>query len=188
MISLIRHFLKTKKFHKTLEYYNFHHFLLKDRNFVHWRAGVIYYFGSQTCKFFKFRVILRFINVIFDDSSDLPITLTCLLFKAETFDVFISYINSIYVFVWGPAYFSTPTFPNISQHRLSYWLATFQGHFLATHWTPYHAIVDFWTKNLLEILPLRFTKARRVMCGGARETHWATCQNGVTSSKTKGFL
>ena len=28
----------------------------------------------------------------------------------------------------------------------------------------------------------------RVWCGGARETHLATCHNGVTSSKTKEFL
>ena len=37
-------------------------------------------------------------------------------------------------------------------------------------------------------LPLRFRKARRVWCGGARETHWAPCHDGVTSNKTKEFL
>ena len=37
-------------------------------------------------------------------------------------------------------------------------------------------------------LPLRFTKAVRFWCGGAQETHWATCHNGVTHSKTKEFL
>ena len=39
-----------------------------------------------------------------------------------------------------------------------------------------------------ENLPLRFRKAGRVLCGGTRETHWATCHNGVTLSKTKEFL
>ena len=29
-------------------------------------------------------------------------------------------------------------------------------------------------------LPLRFSKAGREFCGGALETHWATCHNGVT--------
>ena len=38
------------------------------------------------------------------------------------------------------------------------------------------------------VLPLRFRKAGRVWCGGARETHWATCHNEVTSCKTKEFL
>ena len=37
-------------------------------------------------------------------------------------------------------------------------------------------------------LPLRFRKARRVWCGGAREIHWATCHNRVTPSYTKEFL
>ena len=37
-------------------------------------------------------------------------------------------------------------------------------------------------------LPWRFRKAGRVWCGGARETHWATCYNEVTPSKTKEFL
>ena len=34
-------------------------------------------------------------------------------------------------------------------------------------------------------LPSRFWKAGRVWCGDARETHWATCHNEVTPSKTK---
>ena len=38
------------------------------------------------------------------------------------------------------------------------------------------------------MLPLRFRKAGRVWCGGAREPHWATCHNGVTPSKTKEVL
>ena len=37
-------------------------------------------------------------------------------------------------------------------------------------------------------VPLRFRKAGRVLCGGARETHWATCHNEVTPSKSKEFL
>ena len=37
-------------------------------------------------------------------------------------------------------------------------------------------------------VPLRFRKAGRVWCGGARETHWATCHNGLTPSKTKEFF
>ena len=39
-----------------------------------------------------------------------------------------------------------------------------------------------------KIIPLRFRKAGRLWCGGARETHWATCHNRVTPSKTKEFL
>ena len=38
------------------------------------------------------------------------------------------------------------------------------------------------------IIPLRFRKAGRVWCGGARDTHSATCHDGVTPSKTKKFL
>ena len=38
------------------------------------------------------------------------------------------------------------------------------------------------------LLLLRFRKAGRVWCDGARETHWATCHNIVTPSKTKEFL
>ena len=38
------------------------------------------------------------------------------------------------------------------------------------------------------LLLLKFSKAGRVSCGGARETHWATCHNGVTPSKTKEFF
>ena len=34
-------------------------------------------------------------------------------------------------------------------------------------------------------IALRFRRAGRVWCGGARGTHWATCHNGVTVSKTK---
>ena len=37
-------------------------------------------------------------------------------------------------------------------------------------------------------VPLRFRKAERVWCGGARGTHWATCHNRMTPSKTKEFL
>ena len=37
-------------------------------------------------------------------------------------------------------------------------------------------------------VPLRFRKVARVWCGGARETHWATCHNEVSLSKTKEFL
>ena len=39
-----------------------------------------------------------------------------------------------------------------------------------------------------EKIPLKFRKAGRVWCGGARETHWVTCHNRVTSSKTKESL
>ena len=37
-------------------------------------------------------------------------------------------------------------------------------------------------------IPLRFRKAGRVCCGGARETQWVKCHNGVTPTKTKEFL
>ena len=41
-------------------------------------------------------------------------------------------------------------------------------------------------KSVCEIfVPLRFWKAGRAWCGGARETYWPTCQNEVTFSKTK---
>ena len=46
-------------------------------------------------------------------------------------------------------------------------------------------------KNLklkIHSVPLRFRKVGRVRCGGARETHLATCHNGVTPIKTKEFL
>ena len=39
-----------------------------------------------------------------------------------------------------------------------------------------------------QFLPLRYRKAGRVLYCGARETHLATCHNGVTHSKTKEFL
>ena len=39
-----------------------------------------------------------------------------------------------------------------------------------------------------KIVSVRFRKAGRVWCGDARETHWATCHNGVSPSKTKEFL
>ena len=38
------------------------------------------------------------------------------------------------------------------------------------------------------LLPLRFRKAGKVWCGGARETYWATCHNEVTVSKMKQSL
>ena len=44
------------------------------------------------------------------------------------------------------------------------------------------------TSGPQNILPLRFRKAGRVWLGGARETHSATCHNGVTPSRTKEFL
>ena len=37
-------------------------------------------------------------------------------------------------------------------------------------------------------VPFRFRKAGKVWSGGARETHWATSHNGVTSSKTEEFF
>ena len=43
----------------------------------------------------------------------------------------------------------------------------------------------FW---FLVLLPLRFRKVGRLWCGGARETYWATCHEGMTHSETKGFL
>ena len=46
----------------------------------------------------------------------------------------------------------------------------------------------FWLiRNKLNI-PVRFKKAGRVWCGGARKTHCATCHTEVTRSKTKDFL
>ena len=55
------------------------------------------------------------------------------------------------------------------------------------------SIETLWKKikNILmgstfsERLPSRFMKAGKVWCGGALETHWATCQYGVIVSKTK---
>ena len=44
------------------------------------------------------------------------------------------------------------------------------------------------TQRILLHRPLRIRKVGRVWCGGARETHGATCHNGVTPSKTKEFL
>ena len=38
-----------------------------------------------------------------------------------------------------------------------------------------------WSLNQL-FIPLRLRKAGRVMRGGARETDWATCYNGLTTS------
>ena len=43
-------------------------------------------------------------------------------------------------------------------------------------------------KHTLILLPLRFWKTRKFWCGGARETHWATCHNRVTPSRSKEFL
>ena len=43
-------------------------------------------------------------------------------------------------------------------------------------------------KTTVAQLPWGFRKAGRGWCGGARETHWATCHNGVTPSKTKELL
>ena len=37
----------------------------------------------------------------------------------------------------------------------------------------------------MNVISLRCRKAGRVWFGGARETHWATCPNGVTVSKRK---
>ena len=45
--------------------------------------------------------------------------------------------------------------------------------------------LDFSKKHTI---PLRFRKAGRVWCGGARKTHRATCHDGVTPCKTKDFL
>ena len=39
-----------------------------------------------------------------------------------------------------------------------------------------------WWPDYFRIIPLRFKKAVRVLCGGARETYWATCYNGLTPS------
>ena len=43
-------------------------------------------------------------------------------------------------------------------------------------------------KLLKNIQPLKFKKAGRMRCGGARETRWATCHNRLTPSGTKDFL
>ena len=43
-------------------------------------------------------------------------------------------------------------------------------------------------QKIYKNIPLRLRKAGRVWCGGARETHCATCNNRVTPSKTKEFL
>ena len=48
--------------------------------------------------------------------------------------------------------------------------------------------LDTIQENAWKIVPLRFRKTGRVWCGGARETHWATCHKGVTPSKTKEFF
>ena len=52
---------------------------------------------------------------------------------------------------------------------------------------PLIAFVYGWSQSQ-NWLPLRFKKAERVWCGGAPSTHWATCNNGVTPSKSKEFL
>ena len=44
------------------------------------------------------------------------------------------------------------------------------------------------SNNSFHNLPFRFRQAGRLRCGGARETHCATCHDGVASSKTKQFL
>ena len=43
-------------------------------------------------------------------------------------------------------------------------------------------------KELEFFVQSKFGKAGRVWCGGARETHWTTCHNGVTSIKRKETL
>ena len=45
--------------------------------------------------------------------------------------------------------------------------------------------LKYYLKNYV---PVRFRIAGRLWCGGARATHWGTCQNRVTASKTKEFL
>ena len=45
-----------------------------------------------------------------------------------------------------------------------------------------------WKQISRIFIPLRFTKAGRVWCSGARETHLATRLNGLTPSETKEFL
>ena len=45
---------------------------------------------------------------------------------------------------------------------------------------------NYMTETLY--IPLRYRKAGKVWCGGARETHRATYYNLVTPSKTKEFI
>ena len=51
----------------------------------------------------------------------------------------------------------------------------------------FRSVGKTWLKRFNNV-PLKFRKAGRVWCGGARETHIATCHNGVTPSKSKEFL
>ena len=48
--------------------------------------------------------------------------------------------------------------------------------------------LNFNQNLILIFIPLRFRKAGRVLCGGARETHSATSHNIVTPRKTEEFL
>ena len=44
---------------------------------------------------------------------------------------------------------------------------------------------DEHSKMQDDLITLRFRNAGRVWWGGAREAHWATCDNWVTAGKTK---
>ena len=64
------------------------------------------------------------------------------------------------------------------------------------HLSRYSKSSRYWRKKVMRAsiwnyglkVPLRFRKAGRVRCGGARETNWATCHNRLTPSETKEFL
>ena len=58
-------------------------------------------------------------------------------------------------------------------------------------WPPMTLCLRFVSKlrsKTMLFWPLGLRKAGRVWCDGTRETHWATCHDRVTPSKTKEFL
>ena len=72
---------------------------------------------------------------------------------------------------------------NVFFQKMKFWLKIWFIYYMNKH--PVDSF--FATEHNLATIKL-FKKTGRVRCGGSRETHWATCHNGVTSSKTKEFL
>ena len=73
------------------------------------------------------------------------------------------------------------------EESIDYWLT---GFFLNNSEIPLKFHKEPCNQNIRTdgTVPLRLKKAGMVLCGGARETHCATYNNGVTPSKTKEFL
>ena len=112
-----------------------------------------------------------------------------------------------------PQLFPVPTLLQMPERKsvricsvqFDYWpwyrrLPSHKWNFKTTKWIWCNAQVLFGMKSFLYefklyliyktqfLLPLRFRKTGRVLCGGAREIHWATCHNRLTLSKTEEFL